>query len=68
MDIVAAVSGNVIVVERFARTAVESGRNIVIAGEAVPIDQDHFLVSGVNATADIAAKQRFEAWLEEVFE
>ncbi|WP_170561331.1 LysR family transcriptional regulator [Ruegeria atlantica] len=67
VDIVAAGGGNAIVIEKFAKTAIETGRKVAIVGEAVPIEQSHYLVAGQNSKADAAAKQRFEAWLEDIF-
>lgn len=67
VDIVAAGGGNAIIVERFAKTAIETGRKVAIVGEAVPIEQSHYLIAGQNSKADAVAKQRFEAWLEDIF-
>ena len=67
VDIVAADGGCAVVLERFARTAIETGRNIAIAGDRVPIEQSHFLVAGKSSKPNATAKQRFETWLEPIF-
>lgn len=67
VDIVAAGGGCAVVLERFARTAIETGRNIAIAGDPVPIEQGHFLVSGQKATTDHAARALFATWVEHIF-
>ncbi|KIC09284.1 LysR family transcriptional regulator [Leisingera sp. ANG-M1] len=67
LDIVAAGGGYAVVVERFARMAIETGKAISIAGDPVPVDQAHYLVSVPARASSEAAKQLFEAWLEEVF-
>lgn len=68
VDIVAAGGGYAIVLERFAKTAIETGREISIVGETVPVEQGHFLVGGRHSKSNATAKQRFEAWLEGIFE
>lgn len=67
VDIVAAGGGCAVVLERFASTAIETGRNIAITGDPVPIEQGHFLVSGQKATTDHAARALFETWVEHIF-
>ncbi|NVO58063.1 LysR family transcriptional regulator [Rhodobacteraceae bacterium B1Z28] len=65
VDIAAAGGGYAVVLERFAHTAIETGRSIAIVGDAVPIEQSHFLVRG--QTSNAAAKRQFETWLESTF-
>ncbi|WP_120633751.1 LysR family transcriptional regulator [Ruegeria sp. EL01] len=67
VDIVAAGGGYAVVVERFAKTALEAGRNVKIVGQAVPIEQSHFLIEGQSSKTNNGAKQCFEAWLEGIF-
>jgi len=67
VDIVAAGGGYAVVLERFARTAIETGRNIAIAGDPVPIEQSHFLVGGQKTKAVHAARTLFESWVEHIF-
>lgn len=67
VDIVAEGGGYAVILERFARTAIEAGRSIAIVGDAIPIEQNHFLVDGQRSNANSAAKQMFETWLKQVF-
>ncbi len=67
VDIVAEGGGHAVILERFARTAIETGRSIAIVGEAIPIEQSHFLVEGQKSNSNSAAKQMFEAWLKQIF-
>ncbi|WP_267473599.1 LysR substrate-binding domain-containing protein [Halocynthiibacter styelae] len=67
IDIVAAGGGYSVVLERFANTAIESGRSIAIAGKPMPIEQAHHIVAGQNLNSNNIARQFFEAWLETVF-
>ncbi|WP_291730483.1 LysR substrate-binding domain-containing protein [Leisingera sp. F5] len=68
LEIVAAGGGYAVVLERFALTAIGTGKRIEIAGDPVPVDQAHYLL-GVAAPAEQdAGKQLFEAWLEEIFQ
>ncbi|UUV08225.1 LysR family transcriptional regulator [Ruegeria sp. YS9] len=67
VDIVAEGGGYAVILERFARTAIEAGRSIAIVGDAIPIEQSHFLVDGQRSNANSAAKQMFETWLKQVF-
>jgi LysR family glycine cleavage system transcriptional activator len=67
VDIVAAGGGYAIIPERFAQTAIESGRSIAIIGDAVDIEQGHFIVGGQTPKPNAAAKRLFEDWLEQIF-
>ncbi len=67
VDIVAAGGGCAVILERFANTAIQTGRSIAIVGDAVPIEQRHFLVGGRNSKSNAATRQVFEAWLERTF-
>lgn len=67
VDIAAAGGGYAVVLERFANTAIETGRSIAIVGDAIPIEQSHFLIGGQKSKANDPARQVFENWLEEIF-
>ncbi|QFT74994.1 LysR family transcriptional regulator [Ruegeria sp. THAF33] len=67
VDIVAEGGGYAVILERFARTAIKAGRSIAIVGDAIPIEQSHFLVDGQRSNANSAAKQMFETWLKQIF-
>ena len=67
VDIVAAGGGYALVLERFAQSAMISGKPITIVGAPVQIDQSHYLIGGAVSDANGVAKQLFEAWLEAEF-
>ena len=55
------------VLERFADAEMARGRAIAKAGEAMPIEQGHYLVGVSPPEVNDTAKQLFEAWLEGIF-
>lgn len=67
MDIVAAGGGCAVVLERFADAEMARGRAIAKTGEAMPIEQGHYLVGVSPPEVNDTAKQLFEAWLEGIF-
>lgn len=67
VDIVAAGGGYALVLERFAKTAIETGRAISIVGEPISIERSHYLVGGQTSKPNDAARQIFESWIEQVF-
>ena len=67
VDIVAAGGGCAVVLDRFAKTAIETRRSVKIVGDAVPIQQSHFLVGGALSKPNDAAKKTFEIWVEQIF-
>lgn len=67
VDIIAAGGGYAVVLERFAQTAIATGRSIAIVGDAVPIEQSHYLVGSGEAKSNDAAKKMFETWIKKVF-
>ncbi|WP_299636519.1 LysR family transcriptional regulator [uncultured Ruegeria sp.] len=67
VDIVSEGGGYAVILERFAGTAIAAGRSIAIVGDAIPIEQNHFLVDGQRSNANAAAKQMFETWLRQIF-
>ncbi|MDA7964904.1 LysR family transcriptional regulator [Ruegeria sp.] len=67
VDIVAGGGGYAVILERFAKTAIETGREIAIVGDAVPFEQSHFLLRGNRPEPNAATIQIFEGWLERIF-
>ncbi len=67
VDIVAAGGGYAVILERFANTAIETGRAIAIVGDAVPIEQSHYLVGGQKSKPNDAARKMFEIWIKQIF-
>ena len=68
VDIVAADGGYAVVLERLAKTAVDTGRAIAIVGDAVPIEQGHYLIGGQKCKPNETARQLFEIWVKQTFE
>ena len=64
IDIVAAGGGSAVVLERFARTAIKTGKPIAITGAAVEISLAHYLLTTTTSGPNDPAKHLFEAWLE----
>jgi len=64
IDIVAAGGGSAVVLERFARTAIKTGKPIAITGAAVEINLAHYLLTTTTSGPNDPAKHLFEAWLE----
>ena len=67
VDIVAAGGAYAIILERFARTAIDAGQTIAIVGDAVPIEQSHYLINVPASQSHGTARQLFETWLEAEF-
>lgn len=67
IDIVASDGGYAVVLERYAKTAIETGKPISMIGKSHEIDQGHFIVSGQGARSDLTARGLFEKWLESSF-
>lgn len=67
IDIVAAGGGFAVVLERFALTAVATGKQISIMGIPVPTELAHYLLTAVAPKSNNPAKQVFETWLETTF-
>nr|WP_256364020.1 LysR family transcriptional regulator [Ruegeria sp. 6PALISEP08] len=67
VDIAAAGGGCALILERFAKTAIATGRTIAIVGDAAPIEQSHYLVGGQKSQSNDAAKKMFEVWIEQIF-
>lgn len=64
IDIVAAGGGSAVVLERFARTAIKTGKPIAITGAAVEINMAHYLLTTTTSGQNDPAKHLFETWLE----
>lgn len=67
IDVVAAGGGYAVVLERFANSAIETGRAISVVGDAVPIEQGHHIVGGKRPSANDAARKLFEIWIKQIF-
>ncbi len=66
MEMVAAELGCAVVIERFAKQAIDSGRAIRMSGDPIELGQSHYLAGiepRVNRHPDVRA---FEAWLRQV--
>jgi LysR family glycine cleavage system transcriptional activator len=64
IDIVAAGGGFGVVLERFALTAIATGKPISIMGKPVPTELAHYLLTAATPKSTNPAKQVFETWLE----
>nr|WP_319948885.1 LysR family transcriptional regulator [uncultured Shimia sp.] len=67
IDIVAAGGGCAMILERFAHTAIQTGKPISILGAPMAINQSHYLVGRETSGMNDTARQLFEAWLEAEF-
>ena len=64
IEMVATGLGYAVVIERFARQAIQSGQNIQIVGEPKELGQAHYLVQTERRGAACTNAREFEAWLE----
>lgn len=55
------------ILERFAHTAIQTGKPISILGAPMAINQSHYLVGRETSGMNDTARQLFEAWLEAEF-
>lgn len=67
VGIVAGGGGHAVILERFAKRAIKDGQPIAIVGDAVPLDQAHYILGHPGKPSSAKAKEVFEAWLEEIF-
>lgn len=67
IEMVAAGLGYAVVIERFARQAIQSGQKIVIVGEPKELGQAHYLVQTELREASQPYVNEFEAWLSHQF-
>ena len=67
IEMVAAGLGYAVVIERFARQAIQSGQKIVIVGEPKELGQAHYLVQTEPRYASQRYVKEFEAWLSHQF-
>lgn len=67
IEIVAAGGGYAVMLERFAKTAIDIGQPITIVGPSIPFTQSHYLIGVTSPKVNDTSKQLFEAWLEEIF-
>ena len=68
-ELVASGTGCALLIERFARRAVETGKPICIVGEPIPLHQSHFLVRTVTANEEpVSAEiEAFKEWVRAEF-
>jgi len=66
-EMVAAELGCAMVIERFAKQAVNAGRSVRIAGDPVALGQSHYLASGAPPAKTLPAAEAFKAWLRMQF-
>ena len=64
---VAAGLGYAVVIERFARQAIQSGQKIQVVGEPKALGQAHYLVQTERRDAAHTNAAEFEAWLNRQF-
>lgn len=67
MEMVAANLGYAVVIERFARQAIEAGRPIHIAGKPVALGQSHYIARTETQARRHPDVDAFEAWLRQQF-
>ncbi|WP_108816850.1 LysR family transcriptional regulator [Loktanella sp. Alg231-35] len=67
VDVVAAGGGYAVVLERFAKSAIDTGRTIAIVGDRIPIEESHFIVRGQKSKPHDSAVKIFEGWIKEKF-
>ena len=68
-ELVASGKGCAVLIERFARRAIESGRPICIVGEPIPLHQSHFLINKERENvAPVSAEiGSFKEWIRAEF-
>ena len=59
--------GCAVVLERFAKNAIEMGRSVKYAGSKVPLSQSHYLVENKSTTQIDPEVEAFKAWLRKLF-
>ena len=62
-ELVACELGSAVVLERFAKNAIETGRPVTCVGDSVPLKQSHYLVSSDAAKEINPMAESFKAWL-----
>ena len=67
IEMVAAGLGYAVVIERFARQAIQSGQKIVIVGEPKELGQAHYLIQTELRDAAQPYVKEFETWLSRKF-
>lgn len=68
-ELVASGSGYAVMIERFAKGAIEAGRAIRIMGDPVPLDQSHFIVDTKSTTVKTVSAEieAFKEWVRAEF-
>lgn len=68
-ELVASGIGCAVLIERFARRAIETGKQIHIVGDPIPLHQSHFLINTVAANEEpVSAEiEAFKEWIRAEF-
>lgn len=68
-ELVASGIGSAVLIERFARSSIKSGRAIRIVGEPIPLHQSHFLVKTETADEESVSAEieAFKEWIRAAF-
>ena len=68
-ELVASGTSCAVLIERFAKRAVETGKPICIVGEPIPLHQSHFLVKTVTANEEAVSAEieAFKEWIRAEF-
>ncbi len=66
-ELIACDLGCAVVIERYAENAIEMGRNVKLAGSAVPLSQSHYLLDSKSAQQADPVVQAFKQWLRSCF-
>jgi len=67
VEMVSAGLGCAVVIERFARQAIASGRMVHLAGEPIELGQSHYLVRAEHKGIRHPSVEAFEKWLRKQF-
>ncbi|WP_261843319.1 LysR family transcriptional regulator [Aliamphritea ceti] len=66
-ELVACNLGCAVVLERFALGAIESGREVLLSGQAVPLNQSHYFSASETMKVSKPYTDAFKAWLRDIF-
>ena len=66
-ELVACNLGCAVVLERFALGFIESGRDVVLSGQAVPLNQSHYFSTADAIKTSKSYTDVFKAWLRDIF-
>ncbi len=66
-EMVASDLGCAVIIERFAKNAIQTGRPVTLVGNPVPLGQSHYLVDKKASTESLPEKEAFKEWLRKEF-